>query len=322
MLNRHFRVGTLALALLSAVLTGCGMSGTAIPMVSDQPLAAYRAQLSPLDQQILAARDQERRLDPCGFVDAPTLATLGRPVYVGPAQDFDVCAIEYPRGAFSVDVTVGQWAQLPIRTMDIDGVERIGVTPTGSNTCAITVPYRPRPFTYSLTSRNGTNACDSAIAFVRSALPLLKTTPLRMNSKVSLNTPLTRLDPCAVLSVIAKGRPRLQVNTDVTPYNCDFYLDSDVHSTRQELTENQKPLSLLAADRKFGRVIDINGAAAAFGESTTPGHCELDLFPDTAHPVPRFNDQWVDEIEMDGDGGCDALKQTAGAIVDLYRNVR
>ncbi len=322
MVNGRLRAGILALASLTAVLAGCGMSGTAIPMVSDQPLAAYRAQLSPLDQQVLFARDQERLLDPCGFADAATLATLGKPVYVGPAQDFDVCAIDYPRGTFSVDITIGQWAQLPIRTIDLDGVERIGVTPNGSDTCDITVPYRPRPFSYSVTSHNGTNACDSAITFVRSALPLLKTRPLRMNSKVSLNTPLTRLDPCAVLSVIAKNRPRLQVNTNITPYNCDFYLDSNHESTRQELTENQKPLSLLAGDRRFGKVIDINGAAAVLGGSTTPGHCELDLFLDRSHPVSRFNDQWVDEVEMDGNGGCDALKQTAAAIVDLYKNVR
>lgn len=321
-LNGRFRAGILALASLAAAVAGCGMSGTPIPMVSDQPLAAYRAQLSPLDQQVLFARDQERLLDPCGFADAATLATLGKPVYVGPAQDFDVCAIDYPRGTFSVDITVGQWAQVPLRTVDLDGVERIGVTPNGRNTCDISVPYRPRPFNYSLTSYNETNACDIAIAFVRSALPLLKTRPLRMNSKVSLNTPLTRLDPCAALSVIAKDRPRMQVNTNITPYSCDFYLDSDHESTRQELTENQKPLSLLARNRSSGKVIDINGATAVLDDSTTPGHCEVDLFLGQSHPIPRFNDQWVDAVEMDGNGGCDALKQTAAAIVDLYKNVR
>jgi len=320
-LNRCFRVGILALVPLAAAVAGCGMAGTPIPMVSDQPLAAYRAQLSASDQRELSARDEERLLDPCGFADAATLASLGKPVYVGPAQDFDVCTIDYPKGTFSVDITVGQWDENPVRTLNLDGV-KMGVLPTGSDTCSITVPYLPHPFNYGLTSRNRTNPCDSAITFARAALPLLQTRPQRKDSRVSLNTPLTRLDPCAVLSVIAKDRPRLRVNTDITPYNCDFYLDSNDDSTRQELTENQKPLSLLAGNRQFGKVIDINGASAVLGDSSSGDNCQIDLFLDQAHPVSRFNDQWVDEVEMDGHGGCDSLKQTAAAIVDLYKNIR
>ncbi|MBU3067982.1 DUF3558 domain-containing protein [Nocardia sp. NEAU-G5] len=321
MLNRRFGVGVLALAPLVAALAGCGMSGTAIPMVSDQPLASYRAQLSAGDQQELSARDQERLLDPCGFADATALASLGKPVSIGPAQNFEVCSIDYPRGTYTVDVTLGQWDESPIRTIDLGDI-KLGVTPSGTNTCSITVPYLPHSFNYAVTSHNNTNACDAAITFARAALPLPKTPPLRMNSRVSLNTPLTRLDPCAVLSVIGKDRPRLQVITNTTPYNCDFYLDSNHDATRQELTENQKPLSVLAGERRLGKVTDINGVPGAVTDSGSAGGCRIDLFLDQSHPISRGNDQWVDEVEMSGHGSCDSLKRTAAALVDVYKNIR
>ncbi|MEU2042671.1 hypothetical protein [Nocardia niwae] len=287
--------------------------------------------MSAEEQARLAVSDRVRELDACGFVNQAVIATLGAPVYFGQGQDFDSCILRFnpsigPNGIYEVEINTGQHDNQTAATM-IDGV---GVRLRPADGCVATVPYHVQDFVFWVKGRENSDTCTEATAFVRAALPMLKSTPLRAHSQRVLDTPLARLDPCAALSVIGKNRPRLRVETNMRPYYCTFTLDGDDETTTEKIAYTQKTLEMLEWARKDGKVHDVGGGQLQInrGYKDSPtGHCSADLYLNMGSPhIRNFTDdvsssgaeRWVDVVDMSTMAGCAALQRTAAAVLEFY----
>ncbi|MEU6191706.1 hypothetical protein [Nocardia sp. NPDC047038] len=329
------RVGIVlsALVLATTLLSGCGsdIAGAALPQIADNGPSSYRRALSAQEQSRLAVSDRVRELDACGFVNQAAIATLGAPVYFGQGQDFDSCILRFtpsigPSRIYAVEINTGQRDTETPPTM-IDGVP-VRLRPADG--CMATVPYPVRDFMFWLKGRDNSNTCSEAAAFVRAALPMLKSKPLRAGSQRVLDTPLARLDPCAALSVIGKNKPRLQVDTGLRPYYCKFALDSSDETTSQNIAYTQKTLEMLEWARKDGKVYGVGSGQMQInrGSQNSPtGYCSADFYPNVGSShIRNFTgdadshgpEHWVDVVDMSTLAGCAALQRTAEAILEFY----
>lgn len=330
-----FRAGILLSALLLPImlLSGCGsvIAGAALPQVADDGPSSYRRALSAQEQSHLAVSDRMRELDACGFVNQAAIATLGAPTYFGQGQGFDSCILRFepsigPNRIYEVEIDTGLRDTETPPTM-IDGVP-VRLRPADG--CMATVPYPVRDFIFWVKGRENSNTCTEAQAFVRAALPMLKTKPLRSRSQRVLDTPLARLDPCAALSVIGKNRPRLQLESNLRPYYCKFILDSSDEKTAQNIAYTQKTLEMLEWAREEGKVHAVGAGHLQInrGSKDSPtGYCSADFYPDLGSPHTRnFTgdadihgpERWVDVVDMSTLAGCAALQRTAEAILEFY----
>ncbi|WP_280310364.1 hypothetical protein [Nocardia abscessus] len=330
-----FRAGILLSTLLLSMtlLSACGqdIAGTALPQVADNGPSSYRRVLSAQEQARLAVSDRIRELDACGFVNQAAIATLGVPVYFGQGQDFDSCVLRFkpsigPNRIYEVAINTGQHDTQTPPTM-IDGVP-VRLRPADG--CMATVPYQVQDFVFWVKGRENSNTCAEATAFVRAALPMLKNKPLRAHSQRVLNTPLSRLDPCAALSVIGKDRPRLRVDTNMRPYFCSFILDSNDETTSHNITYTQKTLDILQWAREDGKIFELGAGQLQINSGTKDspaGRCSADLYLNlgsphtrniTADVSSRGPEQWVDVVDMSTLAGCAALQRTAAAILEFY----
>ncbi|MEV4129693.1 hypothetical protein [Nocardia sp. NPDC049707] len=324
------------LTVVIALLTGCShaVGGLALPEPADPATAGYRRALSSELQADMALSDRIRQVDACALINEAAIKTIGASSYFGPGQHFDECEVHYspsigPKHLFEVYIQVGVSDTVSPQTM-VDGVPvRIR---RGGDACSASVPHQLGGVTYYLMGTEGVETCDELLPFVRATLPLLKSpAPQRNNSKLSINTRLANMDPCAVLSVLSKDRPRLKVTPNMRPYWCEFLLDKDDDTTWQSWVSTQKTLEMLDGARKYnpGEVVPLTGPAVARISSTsratsTAGSCLLDVYPDTGQTPHVRNldktkpERWVDVVEISTRGGCVNALKSAAVFVDLY----
>ncbi|WP_157227806.1 hypothetical protein [Nocardia asiatica] len=315
------------------LLTGCvhDITGAALPAIADNGPSSYRRGLSAEDQARLAVSDRVRELDPCGFVNEAAVATLGVPIYFGQGQGFDSCILRFqpsigPSRIYEVTIDTGlRDTETPPTT-----IHSVPVRLRPADGCMATVPYKPRDFVFWLKGRENSNTCTEAVAFVRAALPMLQSRPVRARSQRVLDTPLARLDPCAALSIIGKNRPRLVVDTKLRPYFCTFALDSGDTTTAQNIAYTQKTLEMLQAAREDGKVHILGAGQMHISTGTkdsSTGYCAADLYLNVGSPhrrnitgdlSRRGPEHWVDVVSMTTLAGCVALRDTATAIMQFY----
>ncbi|WP_280209325.1 hypothetical protein [Nocardia cyriacigeorgica] len=319
---------------IAALLTGCGqrITGDATAEGTSQ---TYLQALSPDQRAELGVSAQIRKLDPCGFINEAAIATLGTPAYFGSSQGFDECQVSFRREGRAVPVyKVAVDLSHHSVTGPTETIDGVAVRIERGLGCTITVPYRVRDFSYWFYASEGpdgreADVCSAAKDFVRAALPLLDTEPMRSDTTRAVDSPLARMDPCAALNVLDADPDRLQIDTGVVAYNCEVQLDIDDETTRYSIISTQKTLSMIDYAEEDGSLVTVAGVRAR----QRPNSCTMDIYLDESNsrtldmggdgPPPAHQgraDEWTDVVELTGGHGCRDLTRVAEAVVSAYQS--
>ncbi|WP_280263853.1 hypothetical protein [Nocardia wallacei] len=343
MRRRMLAVVALVCAGISTVSCSAGSPGRVEGDASPTSLARqpYPAFLDSEARAAVAYRDTLRPLDPCGFLDEGAVRAIAAPDYFGADGGFDQCSVKFrnPVGAKSivgVGVAMGPGGPATYGTPVPVGGTTVRVHDSG-DFCTAYLRFDDRvTLRFSVTTKGDflgraprVDLCPEAASLAAAAIPHLAERPLRSEStRAHMNTKLARLDPCAVVDVIARDHPHPWVNPLPTPWSCNLQLDYGVDSTSRHIdfayVSDASLTRSPGSNEIASRIMDLPSLEEP-GSRGTPWSdtCQLHVGTDpTWTPTKGTHTRKTEVISVSTPaGGCDAARAVATEVVRLYKQL-
>ncbi|MDG3015275.1 hypothetical protein [Speluncibacter jeojiensis] len=310
--QRLRRLSVLPAAVLVLLLSACStVSGQAVPAGGNAPRAGSgETTRSDTTESFYArfgsqtaARAQERaaaqQLDPCGYLDLPTVTKLGKQIALGPGSTLDSCDIilvdpdtnrlrygfrirtgNLDDPVFASDTDHDVRAHFP--ELSVDG-KQLPVAEYSSYCLALFPSVQGTTFNFQFTALQNDvpHPCDFARDALDATLRLVQTHPQRRDSPARNPFRLSTVDPCLAFAALHEVESVDAMDTTFCRANRG---DGQPHEIKFEIDEtSQADPADPTAD-----TIDVVGKTAlelrTVRGDTDKLMCQVVVFMDTDHP--------------------------------------
>jgi len=295
---------------------------------------SYRDRVSAQRQEHLTYLDEQRKLDPCGFLSESAVSKLGAPAYFGTGRSLNTCEVRFwpvtePNEIREIELTMGAGTLSGNGgAHDVKVGDRTARMGLEGPLCTARIDFDDKQgidFKVDSASRSA-NVCPALLDIMSASVPLFKNRPALADSRHAAPSRLARMDPCEVLNVVGKGRDTIEVDEAQNPWTCGYFLAKPTgrETPRQGIDFQFATLNSVTGGFS-GNPIKVSGVPA--GESGNDRDCKIVLGVGADHPFNVINgsgeqEQWIDTIEVIGNTGCEELRKTAVELVRLYKEAK